>query len=241
MEKTVSEAIEFRRSVRKYDPNQSLNHEDVKECIRQATLAATSSNLQLWEFYHITDSEILKNLSKACFNQSAASTAVQLVVPVVRKDLWRKRSTANINFHKQQFEAQEVRNAKQEKRTLKYYEKLIPVLYQEFFGIFGLLKKIFAKTTGIYRPMYREVNRADLRVIAHKSTALAAQNFMISMAAKGIDTCPMEGFDSIRVKRILNLPRKAEISMVIGCGYRDKEGIYGPRFRVPFKEVYYSI
>ena len=62
MEKTVSEAIEFRRSVRKYDPNQSLNHEDVKECIRQATLAATSSNLQLWEFYHITDSEILKKL-----------------------------------------------------------------------------------------------------------------------------------------------------------------------------------
>ncbi len=49
--------------------------------------------------------------------------------------------------------------------------------------------------------MYREVSPGDLRVIAHKSTALAAQNFMISMAALGYDTCPMEGLDSKRVKK----------------------------------------
>jgi nitroreductase len=47
-----------------------------------------------------------------------------------------------------------------------------------------------------------------------KSAALAAQNFMISMAA--VITCPMEGFDSLRVKKILNLPAAAEINMIIG-------------------------
>jgi nitroreductase len=36
---------------------------------------------------------------------------------------------------------------------------------------------------------------------AKKSAALAAQNFMISMAAVNYDTCPMEGFDSLRVKK----------------------------------------
>jgi nitroreductase len=86
--------------------------------------------------------------------------------------------------------------------------------------------------------MYREVGRCDLRIIAHKSAALAAENFMISIASKGIDTYPMEGFDSKRVKKILGLPKKAEINMIIGCGFRDKGGIYGPRFRVPFEEVY---
>ena len=89
--------------------------------------------------------------------------------------------------------------------------------------------------------MYREVSSSDLRVIVHKSTALAAENFMISMAAKGMDTCPMEGFDSKLVKKILGLPKSAEISMIIGCGYRDNNGIYGPRFRVPFEEVYRAI
>jgi nitroreductase len=56
-----------------------------------------------------------------------------------------------------------------------------------------------------------------------------------------MDTCPMEGFDSKRVKKILGLPKSAEISMIIGCGYRDNNGIYGPRFRVPFEEVYRAI
>ena len=87
MEKTVSEAIAYRRSVRHYDPNQQLNTTDVQNCIREATLAPTSSNLQLWEFYHITSPDKLKALSKACFGQSAASTALQLVIPIVRKDL----------------------------------------------------------------------------------------------------------------------------------------------------------
>ena len=89
--------------------------------------------------------------------------------------------------------------------------------------------------------MYREVSRCDLGIIAHKSMALAAENFMVSMAAKGMDTCPMEGYDSKRVKQILGLPKSVEITMIIGCGYRDKGGIYGPRFRIPFEEVYRAI
>ena len=85
---------------------------------------------------------------------------------------------------------------------------------------------------------YREVTSADLKVVGHKSTALAAQTFMVSMAAHGYDTCPMEGFDSKRLKKLLNLPSGAQISMVIGCGIRKPEGLYGKRFRIPFNEVY---
>ena len=40
------------------------------------------------------------------------------------------------------------------------------------------------------------------------------------------------------VKNILNLPYNSEINMVIGCGIRTKEGIYGDQLRVPFKDVY---
>jgi nitroreductase len=38
-----------------------------------------------------------------------------------------------------------------------------------------------------------------MRIVAQ--SGLAAQNFMISMAAVNYDTCPMEGFDSLRVKK----------------------------------------
>jgi len=80
-----------------------------------------------------------------------------------------------------------------------------------------------------------------MRIVAHKSAGLAAQTFMLAMAAIDYDTCPMEGSDTLRVKKLLKLPRGAEINMVIGCGVRDEKGIYGDRFRLPFNEVYKSI
>ncbi len=54
-----------------------------------STLALSSSNMQLYEFYHVTHPETLKKLSVACFDQTAASTAQELVVFVVRQDLYK--------------------------------------------------------------------------------------------------------------------------------------------------------
>ena len=235
-EKTVSEAIAHRRSVRIYDPEKPIDTEKVKYCIEQATLAATSSNLQLWEFYHITSPEMKKQVALNCYNQPAAKTAQELVIPVVRLDLWRERIQANVDFIHSNVKTSE--DEKKIKGALTYYSKIIPKLYRWTFSLIGLVQKIKVSLDGLRKVSYREVTAGDLRVVGHKSTALAAQNFMMSMAAQGYDTCPMEGFDSQRLKKILGLPKKAQISMVIGCGIRKPDGIYGKRFRIPFKEVY---
>lgn len=240
IQKTVQEAIAYRRSVRVYDPKQTIDSTIVKECIRQASLAPTSSNLQLWEFYHVTKEDTKKSLAKACLNQNAARTATQFVVMVARKDKWKSRVKANLSFLKTQFEQQEVRDTKREKMATNYYTKIIPTLYTDFFGLLGRFKRIIASLQGIAQPTYRQVLSSDMNIVAHKSTALAAQNFMLSMAAHNYDTCPMEGFDSKRVKAILGLPQQAMITMVISCGVRGKGGIYGPQFRVPFEEVYFE-
>jgi nitroreductase len=80
-----------------------------------------------------------------------------------------------------------------------------------------------------------------VRVVVHKTCALAAQTFMLAMANEQYDTCPMEGFDSRKVKKILDLPFGAEINMVISCGIREEQGVWGDRMRVPFNEVYQRI
>ena len=242
MEKTVSEAIAYRRSVRVYT-QESIDTEKVKQCLFNASLAPTSSNLQLWEFYHITNKETKGKMAEACLNQSAAKTAQQLVVVVVRKDLWRKRAKANIEFLNKVYNKEDLseRDLKRKKMAKDYYSKLIPTIYIDFLGILGFLKYCVFQAIGLFKPIYRQARLSDMRVVAHKSAGLAAGNFMVSMAAIGYDTCPMEGSDTLRVKRILNLPASAEINMVIGCGIRDPKGVYGPRFRVPFDEVYYEI
>ena len=243
MLKTVSEAIEYRRSVRKYLDNE-LDEEKVKNCIRNATLAPKSRNMQLWEFLHVTDNETLKKLSKACFDQNAAKTAVNMVVFVARRDKWRERAKYNLDFLEDMFDKQEKKGidvSRRRKVSRRYYKKLMPTIYTDFLGVIGIYKKILSFFIGLFRPIYREVLFSDLKVITHKSVALAAQNFMLSMAEVGYDTCPMEGSDTTRVKKILNLPTKAEITMIIGCGIRAENGVYTERFRVPFEKVYKKI
>jgi len=238
-EKKVSEAIDFRRSVRVFDDEKDIDPKVVKKSIEQAILAPNSSNLQLWEFYHITDADLIKRIARACFNQPAAKTAKQFVIPVVRKDLWEKRIASNVAFIQSEHEKSKNKDPKKIKAATSYYQKILPKIYGVG-NLRGWINSVITNIKGLKKVVYRQVKKSDMRVVAHKSTALAAQNFLVSMSGYGYDTCTMEGFDSQRVKIILSLPKTAEISMIIGCGIRTPKGIYGPRFRVPFDEVYFE-
>ena len=239
MKKEFDKIVRIRRSVRRYKKTE-INDDDVKDSILHASLAPNSSNLQLWEFYHITSEELMNKISKACFDQPAARTANQFVVIVTRKDLWNERRIFNINTIKNKTLNASDKSLKNRDLALKYYKYLIPTIYKEFFGLLGYIRYINAMIIGLFRPIYRQVTNSDMRVVAHKSSALAAQNFMLSMTSKGYDTCPMEGFDSLRVKRILSLPYSSEINMVISCGIRDDDGVYGKQIRVPFDDIYFK-
>ena len=243
LEKTVSEAINYRRSVRIYDANKHLDTAIVKKCLEQAALAPNSSNLQLWEFYHITSKDIIRKIAPYCFNQNAAKTAQQLVVFVTRKDLWKKRANSNLKFIDKNFGANNSKSeqSNREKVARNYYGKIIPFAYADFLGIFGFFKYLMILILGLFKPIYREVRNSDMRIVAHKTCGLAAENFMLSMAAKGYDTCPMEGSDTWRVKNLLGLPFGAEINMIVSCGIRTEKGVYGERFRIPFNEVYKEV
>jgi len=239
---TLEEIINYRRSVRRYK-NLSIDPDKVKHCIELATLAPNSSNMQLWEFYHITDPETLKKLSVACLNQESATTAQQMVVFVTRQDLYRKRANKMMELETQNVRRNSPKE-KQEKRIKTwemYYGKVIPFLYSRFLGILGMVRKILMNIVGIFRTITYQVSENDMRVVVHKTCALAAQTFMLAMASESYDTCPMEGFDGRKVKRILELPMGAEINMIISCGIRDEHGVWGDRMRIPFDEVYQRI
>ena len=130
------------------------------------------------------------------------------------------------------------KQAKRINRWKLYYGKVMPFLYIRFGGILGVIRKFLVNIAGVFRPIIYQVSENDMRVVVHKSCALAAQTFMLAMANERYDTCPMEGFDSRKVKRILKLPCGAEINMVISCGIREETGVWGDRMRLPFNEVY---
>lgn len=240
---SLQEILDHRRAIRHYDPEKPLDAERVKECIKMATLAPTSSNMQLWEAYHVTDKAVLAELAHACLDQLTARSAQEMVVFVARQDLYKQHAEAARKFE----EGNQRRNSpkeKQEKRIKKwdtYYGKVMPFLYSRCFGLWGLVRKLMAQLVGLSRPIVRQVSEGDVRVVVHKSCALAAQTFMLAMSEAGYDTCPLEGFDSRLVKKALGLPHKAEINMVITCGIRLPDGVWGDRYRQPFSETYHRV
>lgn len=229
------EIIEKRRSNRKFDPQVEVPNEVIQKSLERAILSPNSSNMQLWEFYWIQDPLEREKYTALCLNQSAAKTAKQIVVFVTRGDLWKKRAQWNYEKVKEGIEGTP---NKLQKRGLDYYTKLMPLAYRsDIFGFWAFVRRSISFFGGLSKPFYRMGGKADQRVTVHKSCALAAQTFMLSIAAEGFESCPMEGFDAKRVKKALQLPKGAEINMIIAVGKATPEGIWGPRNRVPYNEV----
>jgi len=226
-EKIFDRIVRSRRSVRVYT-EEKIPDVVMQRCLDWALLAPTSSNLQCWEFHVVKTPELRSQLVKACLGQSAARTASELVVAVARTKTWPMINDLMLKeFDKQgDMVPQIARN---------YYEKIVPLMYgQGLLGLKGLFKRALFFFRGLWTPTPRgPKSYADMRVWAVKTTALACENFMLGMTAEGFDTCPMEGFDEVRVKKILKLPRDAEVVMVISCGKRAENGVYAAQLRFP--------
>ena len=237
---TVKELLEFRRAVRNFDTTKSLDPEKVKACLEAASLAPTSSNLQLWEVVHVTDKDTIRQLGPACFGQTTITSADELVVFLIRPDLVKAHAKAVLDFERdnvaRHYPAE--KQAKYINQLTQYYTRLVPLLYGRCLGLFGLFRKAFFSAAGLFRPVLRSMGENDMIGGMHKSCGLVAQSFMLAMAEQGYDTCPVEGFDAHRVKRLLKLPRQSRVSLIVPCGIRLPKGVRGDRFRLDFDTQY---
>ena len=234
-QEVFNQVIERRRSNRRFDPTIEVPTTVITTALQHAILAPNSSNMQCWEFYWIKSEEQKKEFASYCLGQGAATTAKELVVFVTRGDQWRHRAKWN---RARIAEGIVGEPNKLQKRGLDYYGKLMPLAYgNDPLGVLTLIRRTVSFFGGLRKPFMRFGGKADQRVTVHKSCALAAENFMLSIAAADFDSCPMEGFDAQRIKKALGLPAGAEINMVIGIGKGTSEGVWGPRFRIPYEEV----
>ena len=227
--KAFGEIVRTRRSVRVFDGT-PIPEATMRECLRLALLAPNSSNLQPWEFHWVRNAELKQALGPMCLSQKAASTAAELVVCVARRDKWKSAARELMRMFD---EADRTTPYKTPPIVRLYYGKLVYFTYQQgWFGLFGWIKKLIFFSIGLFRPITRRPSSiADMRVWATKTTALGCENLMLALRAHGFDSCPMEGIDESRIKRLLGLPCRAEVVMVIGAGKRAVHGVYAPQMR----------
>ena len=216
------EVIKRRRSVRKYS-EKPVPAEVIRKALDAALMAPNSSNMQTWQFHWVKTLAKRKALIDACLGQSAAASAQELVVVSVRPSLWKKT-------------AQDILDSKLpdglESKMKDYYGKLMPLIYG--YQILAPFKWFIYNVIGIFKPIPRKPwSMRDREETCIKSAALACENFMLAIAAQGFDTCPMEGFDEPRVKKLINGKLCDRIVMVISVGDRVDRGVWGEQYRSP--------
>jgi nitroreductase len=217
--------VESRRTIRDFLP-EHVPQEVLDRCIDAARLAPSSSNLQPWEFVVIRDPRTRELANAACLDQLPAKTAPILIALVTHCDTWRRNRDEILRIFQSRGPLR--------KSHASYYQRIIPLVYTTGpFGILGSLKRIFSRIASLFKPTPNLMSREDVRVMVHKSAALAAATFMLAMRAEGYDTCPMEGFDPWRSKELLGLPRGAEVNMFLAVGKRSDKGIWWDRVLMP--------
>jgi nitroreductase len=89
LSKSLSEVIKERHSVRKYDSSYKISQEEIKEMLKEATQAPSSSNLQPWRFIVIQDQEVKKELRAVSNNQEQVETASAVIAVLGDKEMYK--------------------------------------------------------------------------------------------------------------------------------------------------------
>ncbi|MCE1229668.1 MAG: nitroreductase family protein [Firmicutes bacterium] len=219
------EVVASRRTIRAFLPD-PVPQEVLDRCLESALMAPSASNLQPWEFIVIRDPELRQRANAVCLNQRGPATAPLMVALVAHRDICKR----HCDFILQTLQERGILRKSQE----RYWGRIMPLIFTYGpFGLFGVIKKAISRMGSLWKPMPNLYSRADVRVLTHKSTALAAATFMLALRAEGYDSCPMEGFDPWRARKLLKLPRGAEVCMFLAIGKRAEGGLWWDRMLVP--------
>jgi nitroreductase len=227
----VLEAIFSRRAIKVFDQVE-ISQETREQILDAARVAPSSFNSQPYRFCWIESPGARKVAVPLCFGQSPAATASALVVAVADIGSWKSTAQSELAWMRTvEFPPEKIVEAEKRAKLGKWF------FLQGWFGVFGALKLLIVRIMHLWMVSGTlPVARKGMFKWAGKSAALACANLMIAAEALGLNTCPMEGFDDLRLMKFLGLSRrKHEIVMVIAVGKKADQHIDRPQWRRPLE------
>lgn len=84
------EAIQKRRSIKKFDPNHKITADEIRKILESAILSPTSYNIQNWRFVTITDNKRKDKLSELSHGQRHVSECSLVIILCADLNSWDK-------------------------------------------------------------------------------------------------------------------------------------------------------
>ena len=217
-----------RRAIRDFDGS-PIDDAEIKALIGEALLAPSSGNSQPFVIHWLRDRTMTAAGAAACRNQRAARSASTLLVFVagsrfaldtVSRFRAYVESTGELS---EKSRSHHLRETKMRRRFLRIAPSFL------WSPLYFLLATAFPSLSLV------PVGPSGVRHWAVRSALFAAQTILLAASARGIDTCPMEGFDPRKLGRILGLKRGDVIALVVALGRRQPDALIEPCWRRSFE------
>ena len=206
MEKTFMEAMDFRHACKVFDDTKKISEEDMKYILEVGRKSPSSFGQEPWKFLVITNEELKAKIRPFCWDQVQVTSCSHLVVILAAIESVKPES----GVPAKRFARREMPQDKKD-----FYNNL----YKNHLTVTNVLQndeQVFAWTA--------------------RQTYIPMANMMTAAAIRGIDSCPIEGFERENVEKVLNLDTsKYRLSVVVPFGYRINP--QSTQMRLPFDEV----
>ncbi|WP_426201199.1 nitroreductase family protein [Pseudomonas sp. TWP3-1] len=223
-------ANRFRRAIRKFNST-PIAEGEIHALLTEAAYAPSSGNMQPYEFHWVRDPALKTSLAIACNGQKAAASAAEFIVIVASPALGLRTAKAQL-AHVEDSSALGMDSKAYYRKQVGMFQKILGIGSSVLWSPLVALAALFQPTLSLL-----PIGNLGGRQWAARNAIFAAQTIMLGAAAKGIDSCPMEGFSARKVARLLGLQRGCVIPLVIALGYRADDARIEDRWRKPISDM----
>lgn len=215
-----------RRAVRDFLPD-PVPVGVIDQLLEAARWAPSGYNLQPVHYVVVTDTDRRRALRKASMNQRQIGEAPAVVVLVADRRVAR--------HHTERVLAMEVESGTADDTYRAVMRRFVWLAFATGpVGLNWLWKALLAPPMRwfVSIPSLPAVHR---RYWLGKQVGLSGMSLLLAAHAAGLAGCPMEGFDTRRVAKALNLPRGMEPMLMVPIGYPARTDL--KKTRLPLAEL----
>jgi nitroreductase len=211
--------------------NKSVADSLLFELLDLANRTPSGFNLQPWHFILVRDETVKKVLCHIAMDQKQVLEAPATVVFVANPQTWQTKYPSMISTA--------VKDGLMTENHAKNYLKSIEILFKiGTLGIYALYKKVLTPLYRLRKPTPTLItSETGAKHYVREQTMLAVSTFMIAAKSAGLDTCPMEGFDEERLKKLLAIPAVMTVPVIVAVGYAEESAERKESVRVALDKV----
>jgi len=205
---TVKEAIERRRSVRRYRPD-PVPEEFVRQILEAARLAPSGSNSQPWRFIAVTDAEERQRLRMAANGQKFIEEAPVVFICCADLDAYSQQS--------------------RQQRRQEFIDYGV-------FAEFGIAQGMTEEQYRTLRSQVINLPLDVAYQSGRFNVAIAVQNMVLMATALGLGSCWIGAMDGLAIHEMYQLPDNIRVVVLLTVGYPAHEP--PPRPRLPLDKIW---